>query len=530
MKKATLASKKIAVIDFETDPFLHGRTPKPFAAGFYDGENYTQFWGDDCAQELIYFLDELRQPHLIYAHNGGKFDFHFLLPYFDGKVKIINRRLVQAEIGRHTFRDSYAAIPIPLSAYAKTDIDYHKFEQENREANKKEIGEYLKDDCVFLHQLISKFCIDFNRALTIGGASIKELIKLHEFDRANKWHDEKFREYYFGGRVQCFERGIITGNFKMYDVNSMYPACMKNFRHPTGKKYITVKNKSIDKRGRIVGIADCEFYFAKINATVIDGGLPVRQKTGLDFSVKKGIFFTTSHELKLLIKMNMIVVHEVIEAHAPFETISFGDFVDIYSAKKIKAKKDKDKPGEIFAKLILNSSYGKFAQNPETYMDYLLVTEAPGDDWQLGAVWGDFHYLYERPAKAQAYYDVAVGASITSAARSILLQALLTAQRPIYCDTDSIICEKLNSDIHDTRLGAWKFEHTLDKVAIAGKKLYAVYENGECVKHASKGVRFTPQQILNVANGETETWKSDAPNFSLTKPPTFIDRKIERLF
>ena len=41
----------IAVIDFETDPFEHGIVPRPFAAGFYDGSRYLQFWGDDCAVE-----------------------------------------------------------------------------------------------------------------------------------------------------------------------------------------------------------------------------------------------------------------------------------------------------------------------------------------------------------------------------------------------------------------------------------------------------------------------------------------------
>ena len=36
---------KIGVFDLETDPFVFGRIPKVFCAGFYDGKNYYEKWG-----------------------------------------------------------------------------------------------------------------------------------------------------------------------------------------------------------------------------------------------------------------------------------------------------------------------------------------------------------------------------------------------------------------------------------------------------------------------------------------------------
>jgi DNA polymerase type B, organellar and viral len=531
-KQQSVNANKIAVIDFETDPFLHGRVPKPFCAGFYDGAQYKYFWGDDCVVALMYFLDRYPVPLLIYAHNGGKFDFHFLLDYLDNPIRIIARRIAQAACGKHTFRDSYSAIPIPLSAYMKTYISYEKFETENRELHRVEIIDYLKDDCIFLYNLIEGFCTRFDRALTIGGASIKQLRDLHEFDAGNSSHDARFRPYFFGGRVQCFEYGEIHGDFKIYDVNSMYPAVMKNYDHPTGKKYLSVNNSRMDKHGNIVGIADAKFYFAKVHATLKDGGLPMREKTGLNFGFKTGIFETTSHELKTLIKHKCIEVHKVITAHASYETINFGEFVDKFSREKIDAKTRGDKAGEIFAKLILNSAYGKFGQNPEHYRDYLLNEGMPEPalDWQFCADFGTVQ-LFEKPISAHSYYDVAVGASITSAARSVLMDALLKSTRPIYCDTDSIICEKLEGvEFDDKKLGAWKFEGDLDTIAVAGKKLYAGFKNGECIKVASKGVRLEGKDILKVARGEKANWKSEAPSFSLLKPPSFMDRDIERIF
>ncbi len=248
------APPRIAVIDAETDPFLYGRVPKPFAWGFYDGEKYVSFWGQNSTRALIDFLDTLKGDWIIYAHNGGKFDFFFLIDYIENPIKVIGSRIVSCKIGRHEFRDSYAAIPIPLGAYQKTSIDYQKFEEENREANKTEILDYLKDDCVFLFGLVTAFIERFGTALTIGGAAMKTLKTIHPVTPRNQSHDAKFRPFYFGGRVQCFKYGIFDGPVKIYDVNSMYSAVMRNEHHPTGARYLNVRNTIADKRGEIVGM------------------------------------------------------------------------------------------------------------------------------------------------------------------------------------------------------------------------------------------------------------------------------------
>ena len=141
--------KTVAVIDFETVPFLHGRIPKPFAAAFFDGEIYREFWGANCAEYLIDFISTLEKEYIIYAHNGGKFDFFFLLPWITNPLKLINGRIVKAGIlnTKSELRDSYAIIPVPLRAYQKDEIDYKFFEIEHREKYKNEILHYLAGDC-----------------------------------------------------------------------------------------------------------------------------------------------------------------------------------------------------------------------------------------------------------------------------------------------------------------------------------------------------------------------------------------------
>ena len=56
VKRTKKADYKIAVLDFETDSFKHGRIPEPFAADFYDGETHHVFWGRDCVEQLSEFL------------------------------------------------------------------------------------------------------------------------------------------------------------------------------------------------------------------------------------------------------------------------------------------------------------------------------------------------------------------------------------------------------------------------------------------------------------------------------------------
>lgn len=528
-KGVAIADRIVAVIDTETDPFLYGRIPAPFVAAYYEWGTYREFWGADCMDQLVDYLRSLKEPRLIYAHNGGKFDFFFMLRYLDNPLKIINGRIAKASCGIHELRDSYAAIPIPLAAYQKTTFDYAKMEPEVRHLHKDEISLYLKDDCINLHELITGFIAKFGVRLTIGGAAIRELAQRHDFERTGAAHDGRFRKYYFGGRVECIESGVISGNWRVFDVNSMYPDVMRNCMHPTGREYRTVYGAIMDKKGRISGLADYPVYFATIECWQ-DRAFPFRTKDALSFFTGRGVFDVTSHEVYAAIETGRIRDVKVIEAHAPESVQSFVDFVDEFMAEKIAAKKSKDKLAEIFAKLILNSAYGKFGTNPANYRDYMIVKpedDLPPEGWQVDIVREGGLTIWKKPSSASMFYDVATAASITGAARAKLLRALSAAVRPVYCDTDSIICESLPLEHSETALGAWKLEAQGDTIAIAGKKLYALRQNGKFVKGASKGAILTDSDIWAIARGESVHWKSDAPAFSLGNQPRFVDRKIQ---
>ena len=65
-----------SVFDIETINWI-----EPYAVGFYDdNKDYTEFAGKDCILQFIeHFLSRKYRGNVCYAHNGGKFDFSFIL-------------------------------------------------------------------------------------------------------------------------------------------------------------------------------------------------------------------------------------------------------------------------------------------------------------------------------------------------------------------------------------------------------------------------------------------------------------------
>lgn len=526
---AKKVESEIAIIDFETDPFRFDRVPQPFACGVLWRGVYADFWGPECWREAADYLLSIRVPLIVYAHNGGKFDFFFMWRILENPIRLISSRIVSARLGIHELRDSWSILPFALARYKKTKIDYALFEPEVRDAHKTEILNYLHDDCTDLMELCSAFVGRFGPRLTIGGTAMRALCEIHPQENHSESHDKTFRPFYFGGRVECFQSGIIEGDWKIYDVNSMYPAVMANCEHPLGDEYVSKTNAELDENGWIVGYPGC-MYFCEVSGANL-GALPqrgVRALDGLRFDVEFGTFHTTSHELRAAIGLGKFSVACIHRAYLPRRRQRFVEFVDKFSAEKKSAKLAGDKIGEIFAKLILNSAYGKFGQNPEHFKEYYIsirgVTPTPGPGWDLEES-ADGWTIWSQPSTEKRYFDVAIAASVTGAARAALMLGIANATVPLYCDTDSIICQRLDGvKLDDYELGAWKLEATGTTAAIAGKKLYALFDGDEPVKWASKGTKLAPEAIMMIADGRQALWQSDAPNFSLSGKTKFISR------
>ncbi len=525
----------LATIDLETDPFEYGKVPRPFAAGFWDGIEFIHYWGKDCVERILKAIaSNSKGPYLIYAHNGGKFDFFYFMPYLSGDMRIVNGRIIQARLGESEIRDSYAIMPFPLKAYSKDDIDYEKMRAEVRESHRAEIISYLRKDCTALRELVVAFHEEFGDQLTVGSSALKQLRKRHTIKSAGAVYDERFRtNFYFGGRVEVFRPGIVHGNIEIYDVNSMYPFVMASCLHPIGTSVNITKR--IQKNSCFVVAEGRNF-----------GAFPMRKENGgLDFNVPEGRFYCSIHEWNAAEETGTFKPSRVVKTYAWDERITFEEFVyHFYGARKLADARG-DKIHKLFYKYVLNSAYGKFAQNPENFSDYQIL-QRPGvlpEPWQPGYITNEY-IIWKKPTEVRNYYNICTGASITGAARGILLRGLSESVNPIYCDTDSIICEGLRTgNISPDDLGAWKLEATGTMAAIAGKKMYAVIDSNslfpcnckvdpkECtvhVKKAHKGVMLTFDEVIRIAKGETIDTVNPVPSFKLDGRHKFITRRVKR--
>jgi DNA polymerase elongation subunit (family B) len=538
---------KIAVFDFETDPFKHGRKPEPFACGWYDGSIYLHWWESDPAtliEKIVTHIRSINEPMIVYAHNGGKFDFMYIMREFE-TLKIVNGRVLCGTIGSCELRDSWGIIPESLAKATKgkkKEIDISKLERDVRDKHRDEILDYMKTDCVELWKLVDAFAAEFGNKLTIGGTAMKELRKHHDIQTGDADFDKQFRDYYYGGRCQVFEPGIHHGRFNVVDINSAYGYVMAELLHPVSTYHVV--SQTITSRTD----------FALIEAEN-DGALPVRTKTGLSFTCEYGQFFTTRHEIEAGVETGRLRIKRVIRAIEFPEKTTFGEFINHFNSKKVQAELDGNQILRDFYKRVNNSSYWKFAQNPEDHCEYTLtridealpqpqyivgMTKANAVDcWRLSCTNGDY-FIWERPSPRKTYYNVATAASITGATRAHLLRGIAQATRPLYCDTDSLICEAFDGELHDTKLGAWKLEkyavtpggaktHSdITEVCIAGKKLYACFINGVGVKKASKGANVPFDEIRKIANGATYVHKNIAPVFKLDGRVEFVERRMKR--
>lgn len=529
--------KPIYTIDIETDPFEHDRDPHPFAVGLYTGDKYMSTWGDDCIQKMHAIVREL-PPGIIFAHNGGKFDFFYMMDWIRDKkeILIINGRIVKASAWRndnskdHELRDSFALMPFALKQYKKERIDYRCFERETRDANKHEILRYLKKDCVYLHELCTEFFDRFGDNLTIASTAMKQLKKIYEFETLSELEDDMFRApFYFGGRVQCFEKGIIKPTkgkqICVYDLNQAYPYAMRNFQHPISKPMSRVSRT----------ITDRTFFLTVYGRNY--GAFPLRTKAGLLFDIPRGKFSVTIHEYNAAIEMGMFECEDVLDCYDFEQWTTFDKFVDKFHELRRAAQLAGDDVGSLLYKYVGNSCYGKFAQNPDDYYNFMITDSStnlnpegdPNGYYPCTIVEFANYILWRQPNMSVKRYNIATGASITGATRSLLIRALATAKRPIYCDTDSLVCESLGKGVRidPTRIGCWKLEKTGNRFAVAGRKMYALFDGKECVKTASKGVHLTPSEIVDVANGAEVVWKKDAPTFNFkTHTSSYISRTV----
>lgn len=534
------SKRKIYALDCETDPFKDGRIPQPFIWGLYDGEHFEHF---STAAEVVARLE--RENCVVYAHNGGKFDYHYLREHInsDEPLMLIGGRLAKFRIGEAEFRDSMNLFTFPLSAYQKDSIDYALMEADRRDDPnvRAEIIKYLRSDCVNLWELLDAFFKEYGKNLTQAGAAMRVWSKMSGMKPPQSTAQEyaDYKPYYYGGRVQCFEHGHGLTDFSVMDINSAYP-------------HVMLSDHPFCCRGSIEPHLPHESEWARCFLTidgVSKGALPwiEESKRGnkLIFPCDENTIRTyhiTGHELQAAIDTDSFKIFRVRDVWRFPIVANFREYVERFYALRKVAKANGDKAQDLFAKIFLNALYGKFGANPSKYMEYRLThLESLGrysaEDWIESCQWGE-RFLLQRKIDddKQRYYNIATAASITGAVRANLWRAICQCSGVLYCDTDSIAARDVSRLETGAALGQWKTEMLCKEYAIAGKKNYAFRASDEWSasnpgkewKIASKGTRLTAAQMIAVARGAAVQYRTDVPTYSARKSEIVFTHRTVR--
>lgn len=570
-KKKEERKKLVGVIDSETDPFDNVSQEKilPFLFVIHADEfEPVVLWDEhfpSLVKRLLSALDEIREQHgeyTFYAHNGGKFDFMFLIHELRGEISFKGRGIMSAKLRGHGLRDSFHVIPEKLANLQKEKFDYENMRRGRRTQKKSEIIGYCISDCKNLLIFLKGFIEEFGFKLSIGQAAMARLKESYEVEKLTEGFDGFLRNWFFGGRVECLQdRGDFRGEFKLFDVNSMYPYVMAEYAHPIG------------------GIGDYEYRTGDIGSHTVfidlncdnRGALIGRGDNGETTSrIRQGRFYTTIWEYDVAVRHGLISNVEVNFCVDCSVRTDFSKFVlPLYSKRLLTKAKLRDmknaglegtaafldvKKDDIFYKLLLNNAYGKFAQNPRNFKEHWLTDpdDRPPPEWfkslermapaerqfySAAQYENDAYWIWSKPAASFSFNNVGTAASITGAARAVLLDAICRAVDPIYCDTDSIICRDLPGlDLHPERLGAWDIEAEYSRVLIAGKKLYATElkspktgPDGQITPHQikSKGTAgLSWQDMISLLDGAEIPVTSKGPTLNKFGEQNYITRTI----
>lgn len=508
---------KLCTFDIETD---YPDNPEDILIiGFYNGKKYFEFDNMDA------FLGEALKAkyfnHYIYAHNGGRFDFKFLLEtlhkydydfidILDVNGSILNIRVPFQHYKNKNgtvlpkyninFTDSLMLLKDSLHKithsfkvpHRKKELNFFKKDEPkyiDKFKNWDLFTEYLQYDTIGLYEAIRHFetiihKYDGNIKLTIASTSmsifknrfldtviypVNKTIKV-QGDKLLNIEDE-IRNNYVGGRTEIFKR--YGEKLYYYDVNSLYPFVMYDNPYPVSNP-IYVTGEQISKND--IGFFQCDIKYNEclhgiplLPKKITNGGFnklvyPLGSWSGLYDS--EMIKYAINEGYEIDIKYGFIFDHEYI----------FKDFITEF----YKLRKENPSYNLIF-KYMLNSLYGKWAQkrentqivkikNPEFFKKYKEV-KSYIDELDLFEVTSEINSPHIIPS---------ISNRVTQLSQLELYKWFKKADFDIYnCDTDSLVTSKKLP--HSAELGDIKLEYTIDEAIFLFPKFYCF--NGYDVKN-----------------------------------------------
>ena len=515
--KSKIKKYNIDGFDIET----HGDSNKFILCGYYD-DRYHPFLNEK--QAIDYMIKNVKDKTIIFATNLS-FDytalFHEKKQLRESIIRQKGTIFFHCEYENLRFGDTLAIIPASVETLGK-HINILKLSKPSFlgkiPKNKQEwkyLKEYNSQDC----RVTKVFMQQFQKALNDLGGELKDTIAScsmnlyrrkympFEFEKeyVKEFADETrvidfIREAYYGGRCECFKRGINVEKrlYRLYDVNNLYGDAMT-------KAYPLPASCHINNFPRE------EFIHKYHGVSEVTIECPDIYYPLLPYRANKLIFPTGTFrakynhiELRKALKLGYKIhkIHKQIYYTKTF--YPFKKYVTSLYNLRLKYKKENNFLYAEISKILANSLYGKFGMNIQKDWQYRDLESKDID----GAVLNDEgigYKIFESEAN-QSYVMPILASTVTSYGRLKLYDYLIEL-KGIYCDTDSIIT-KMEIE-NSSEFGKLKLEKTFTQFIVTKPKLYTVKDIDKNYYYVKvKGIKLADdntiryKQFLDIMNGK----------------------------
>lgn len=533
-KKFNLKINKIITFDIET--LLINNVQVPYLYSMFDGQKSYSWFTDSPEQLFKQLLTKKYKNYLVYAHNLSKFDLVFIFKYlstlknkgFKIKLLIRDQNIISISIINRnknisiTIRDSYLILPASLSKlsqqfkviqqkliepvfigegnsnYKMNDLSHYTKEIEkisdfNIWRNK--IQKYCEVDCISLYQIlikfrtliIQKFNIDNLKYPTIPSLAFAifrmHYLKENQIPLTTGKVFDFIKQSFTGGRTDMYRPNGLNKDIYVYDVNSLYPFVMSEFKYPIAQ--------IIQFEGDPT-ILDNKYWIGDVDVSIKNDMFIPPIQLHYNISGKSGGIRTISPNGSFNCKLNSVEYNSYkdyynfkINSGYLFETdYIFTNYVnDLYKIRKSYSKED---PLNYISKLLMNSLYGRFAmrniKNIFEFLnknEFLELLEKSNIEIENYIDLNDslfVNYIDNSELDNESKSSISIASAVTAYARSIMYNVIKdNIDHIYYSDTDSVYLDRPLNDnlISSKELGKFKLEYIFKDSVYIGPKIYA---------------------------------------------------------
>lgn len=343
----------------------------------------------------------------------------------------------------------------------------------------------------------------------------------------------------FKNKIQTNFKNGMYKTIKLYDVNSLYPSVMREFKMPTKLLYEFTGNILLEELNLLNEVKDqSKIVICNAKITAPNIARPV-----LPFRIANTTIYgygewTGMYTLLELLEAEKRGYSFTITSGFVFEAEDiFTDYVE--SLNEIKVNSPKKSAMYHISKISLNSLYGRWGLDP--LLDGIDVVDDDGLEKLSKIVGSDkisdvgkFDNLYMvnvSDCVLARNCNIAIATCISSYSRIKLHETL--NDQTYYTDTDSVFTPDFLPDNmeHDKHLGFWKLEAEIVEAVFLNSKVYGyITSDGEIIvkiKGYKYKIPFEELRTLLIKGNEInlthQKWKTDFVKGSITvKDPNYL--------